>query len=604
MSHHEAKVVCDSIASNGVRITTITLKMPRIVWAEFMTHRVFCLAGQNMLEFELPAGGHNGARRVYKMKLEEFARKWLHGSAPCPNRWGSEHSYDLKSRLREMHIRQFNEATGEVGLAHVVDVCERGVQPVLEVRAGDQTLYATANHRVMTPDGWKTVGELHFGSRILVMKRGKPRSKHLDPLRFKKIDGLWRSRWQIEQRTRMQGEDPMCRRCQKAEGVHVHHLVPVYEEPSRTFDESNITLLCENCHTVQHEKQGWQKGVPIYVEAACVWKILSLGDEPTWDLEISGPFQNFFANKVVVHNSRNAESSRAMPAKKRIARVRADPFKPLEWGENKPGMQQGEAMERQILDGIWLKARNAAFECAISLDGHNVHKGLVNRVLEPWDTITGVVTSTKWRNFDFLRIHPAAEQHIRLAAKLAKEARDASTPQSLAVGMWHLPFVDESDLAAVNTWVDADKERAAFWWGKDLQEVLKKMSAARCARVSLLNHEGKRPGIDEDLKLFDRLASRDDPENDPGHWTPLEHQATPIGGIQFTTFEDHYDQCNWCGEGQNKGTKGVLREMSLPHDGATHEMLCMRCALGHVTSGNLHGWHQHRKDYAHEDFDA
>lgn len=37
----EAKIVTDSIGSNGVRITTFVLTYPRFIHAEFMTHRVF-----------------------------------------------------------------------------------------------------------------------------------------------------------------------------------------------------------------------------------------------------------------------------------------------------------------------------------------------------------------------------------------------------------------------------------------------------------------------------------------------------------------------------------------------------------------------------------
>ena len=37
----EAKVICDSISPEGIRLTTMQLKYPRIIHSEFMTHRVF-----------------------------------------------------------------------------------------------------------------------------------------------------------------------------------------------------------------------------------------------------------------------------------------------------------------------------------------------------------------------------------------------------------------------------------------------------------------------------------------------------------------------------------------------------------------------------------
>lgn len=37
----EAKIICDSIGPNGVRLTTYVLKYPRFIHSEFMTHRMF-----------------------------------------------------------------------------------------------------------------------------------------------------------------------------------------------------------------------------------------------------------------------------------------------------------------------------------------------------------------------------------------------------------------------------------------------------------------------------------------------------------------------------------------------------------------------------------
>ena len=49
----------------------------------------------------------------------------------------------------------------------------------------------------------------------------------------------------------------------------------------------------------------------------------------------------------------------------------------------------------------------------------------------------------------------------------------------------------------------------------------KKISVARCARVSYLTHDGSR-NIDKDLDLYDRLVTAQ-----PPHWSPLEHVAKP-----------------------------------------------------------------------------
>jgi len=95
---------------------------------------------------------------------------------------------------------------------------------------------------------------------------------------------------------------------------------------------------------------------------------------------------------------------------------------------------------------------------------------------------------------------------------------DDSTPV-VRTDTWHLPYVSNDELGDI----------------RSLQDALK-CSAARCARVSYLNHDKSRPSIEDDIALYDMLATRpfDDGkghvlgEGDPVHLSPLEHQAGPM----------------------------------------------------------------------------
>jgi hypothetical protein len=81
--------------------------------------------------------------------------------------------------------------------------------------------------------------------------------------------------------------------------------------------------------------------------------------------------------------------------------------------------------------------------------------------------------------------------------------------QCLRAGDWHLPFVHEKDIR------EAQQLEHAL-------EALKKISTARCARVSyFLPENGQRSDMGRDLELCDRLAAS-------GHWSPFEHVATPV----------------------------------------------------------------------------
>ena len=60
------------------------------------------------------------------------------------------------------------------------------------------------------------------------------------------------------------------------------------------------------------------------------------------------------------------------------------------------------------------------------------------------------------------------------------------------------------------------------WNDEMLWDVARKVSAARCCRVSYLKHDGSASSIEEDIALCDRLAG-----SRPIHASPFEHQATP-----------------------------------------------------------------------------
>jgi hypothetical protein len=155
------------------------------------------------------------------------------------------------------------------------------------------------------------------------------------------------------------------------------------------------------------------------------------------------------------------------------------------------------------------------------------HKQLINRILEPYSHITVVVTSSHWANWFALRDHSAAEPHMEILAKEMRAALDNSTPTRLGHGDWHLPYIggsdDELHHAAIHVLEDdprlGDNEEnlaAAIW------QLLAKVSVARCARVSYLNHDGTAPRLLKDLQLYADLMTKH-----PLHASPAEHQAQP-----------------------------------------------------------------------------
>lgn len=236
--------------------------------------------------------------------------------------------------------------------------------------------------------------------------------------------------------------------------------------------------------------------------------INSMGDRLT---TLECRFHRFILPEVNTHRafSRNSASSRAIPSKKLIEQVRTNPACPLEFGRNQPGMQATDVLnpsESGTANLRWTKMANAAADNAEALYEMGIHKQVVNRILEPYMWHTAIISSTTagWLNFLDQRDSPLAQPEIRELALCIKFALCNSAPVLLLEGEWHLPYLTDEE---VELYGDAPGGR--------------KISVARCARVSYLTHDGKRD-LGKDLDLYEKLVNAD-----PPHWSPLEHVATP-----------------------------------------------------------------------------
>ena len=258
-------------------------------------------------------------------------------------------------------------------------------------------------------------------------------------------------------------------------------------------------------------------------------------------------YPRFIHAEFMTHRvfSRNASSSRAIPVHKLVSEVRNHPAHPIHWGGNKPGMQADEertslveipehlvaayetfvasrqkpsvllAMNtlRQIgREAAWQFSAWLSAELSHAFSAAGYHKQIANRLTEPYQRMRVICSSTEWVNFFRLRNHPSAQPEIQDLAGTMATAMACSTPAKLAWGQWHLPYVDEGDLHLT------------------IEDRIR-VSTARCARVSYLNHDAKRPTVEEDITLHDRLIVAR-----PPHASPAEHQAKAAVGA-FANFK-------------------------------------------------------------------
>lgn len=212
-------------------------------------------------------------------------------------------------------------------------------------------------------------------------------------------------------------------------------------------------------------------------------------------------YPRFVHSELMTHRmlSRNAASSRAIPFEKMLERLGA---RPVEWGKNQKGMQAGGSLDfhgRLFAEARWNCAEAEAIEAAKKLHDLGLHKQIVNRLLEPFQFITTLISATDFRNFFKLRNHAAAQPELRVIAAEMQRRYEDHIPTILHAGDWHLPLI-------------FDDERKQY-----TETFLRDVSVGRCARVSYLTHDGKRD-VGKDIELAGRL-SRD------GHWSPFEHVA-------------------------------------------------------------------------------
>ena len=229
--------------------------------------------------------------------------------------------------------------------------------------------------------------------------------------------------------------------------------------------------------------------------------------------------------------------------------------------------------QSRTLKDWWLLARDKAVECASIMYVFRVTKQLANRLLEPFMWHKVLVSGTEWENFfnlrcpqyeapngelyksrkqmitdnqfnvesyklsdhdvilDWLKINKGqADIHMMFLAEAIYDAINESTPKELKEGEWHIPYGDNIEIPKLMDYFDS--KGLSHKTNEDYDEAIRKISIARCARLSYQTL-GDNPEInyEKDLELFDTLSKS-------GHWSPFEHVAKVMNAEEY---EDYYN---------------------------------------------------------------
>lgn len=250
--------------------------------------------------------------------------------------------------------------------------------------------------------------------------------------------------------------DYTCQRCGVKGGrLHAHHIVPVWFDKTKAREIGNLTSVCTKCHgqihrTLQSEldamhelgaKVGFvvemdlrdlptRKGFKLIGHPIKVVAVEYVGMRQTFDLCVEGPWHNFIANGVVVHNSFNEESARyhKMTDDFYVPEVEA-----VRSQVGKPGAYTFEPVDESLA----LETREAlqdsykrAFETYRDLSERGVAKEVARAVLP-----VGIYTQFYWTinaralmNFLSLRNAEAAQYEIRVYAQAIERFFEAKMP--------------------------------------------------------------------------------------------------------------------------------------------------------------------------------
>lgn len=291
--------------------------------------------------------------------------------------------------------------------------------------------------------------------------------------------------------------------------------------------------------------------------------------------------------------SRSSASSRAIPFKKMQDNLTG---RPVRFGEANPGMQdKGDDFDGVIMgrkrvfgqlqddmltaDEAWEEARKDASFWSKAFFEAGFHKQVYNRLVESSQMVKTVISGTEWDNFFWLRDDDAADPSIAELARCMREARDASTPQLLRAGEWHLPYVNFDNIQWQH-WIDDSAVECRLGQRYLTTEEAIKVSCARSAAVSFRNTDY---GLEKCLEVYERLVG-----DERKHASALEHQATPVGPFVYEfAFE-------------NAATTKHINSVDKSHTwqkGISHVD-----RKGDFWSGNFRGWIQHRKTVDGENY--
>jgi thymidylate synthase (FAD) len=319
------------------------------------THRIgCCLAGDTVVDFGHPS--INEGQVFYRKTIKELADLWHRGR--LHQKTQNDAMY-MREQIKNRKLLQANEGTGMIQHTSITNIYENGAREVYLITLSDgSSIRATLDHKVFTPGGWARFGDLSVGDFVMTAKSvGREivptppdLSAEISTEEWRVVPGFdW---YEVSSLGRLRSWAPRKHRGKlvapvepklkkQTAGASGHYFYASMSDGSGRCIRANIHTLVLNAFVGPAPVGGVARhlnGNPLdnrlrnlawgserenaedrklhgvsrakKVTPVKIASMLYVGVEQTYDIEVSGPYHNFIANGIVVHNSFDVQSGR------------------------------------------------------------------------------------------------------------------------------------------------------------------------------------------------------------------------------------------------------------------------------------------------------
>lgn len=339
------------------------VRAPMDVWRQWIRHRTACLAGDVALQFDLPGGITRRGNQLQTLTVGEIYDRFqptVNKSRPARQK----NPYHKRSRVQAKHLRCLDECDMTVRHTRIVDVWESGVKPTYRVElVTGEVVTMSADHRCLTSTGWLRLHDIvtlptaedarwayrsgptafvTVGPGIGTGVSPKPNAVDPETEEWRPVLG-WEHYYEVSSQGRVRrivgGKGSQRGRCKCMSPNRGRTRVGLNRPGEERVEHVHVLMLeafrgprpagMDGCHedgnslnnAIENLRWGTsQSNADDRVRDGATTRLSSrqgtikgityAGEQMTYDIEVEGPWHNFSADGMIVHNSVQEYSTR------------------------------------------------------------------------------------------------------------------------------------------------------------------------------------------------------------------------------------------------------------------------------------------------------